>query len=195
MNEPSDALNARHHSLGEHGSRYPMPRPRQALTDEAGILTSSPDVGNARPRYDPFRIPRRDARRWCNYQGVTVLPIAIFTITAALIFYTIAVFWEKRTGILRGRHLLMFWLGLICDTTGTTLMGRIAGDVFKLSFHGITGGLAILLMLMHAIWAMVVHASKRPAPKAQFHKYSIFVWAIWLVPYVSGLAYGMFFRG
>ena len=120
---------------------------------------------------------------------------AIATISAALVFYTAAVFWEKRTGILRGRHLLLFWLGLICDTAGTTLMGRIAGEVFKLNFHGITGALAILLMLFHAGGATVVHGSKRPEPKAQFHKYSLLVWAVWLIPYVSGMVFGAGFSG
>jgi uncharacterized repeat protein (TIGR03987 family) len=116
---------------------------------------------------------------------------AIICITLALVFYTIAVWWEKATKALKGRHLLLFWLGLICDTTGTTLMGKLAGSVFQLNFHGITGALAILLMLIHALWATTVHASKRPEPKARFHKYSVLVWVVWLVPYISGLIFGM----
>jgi uncharacterized repeat protein (TIGR03987 family) len=122
-----------------------------------------------------------------------MLPYAIIFITAALAFYTTAVFWEKRTGSLKGRHLLLFWLGLVCDTTGTMLMGRIAGDIFQLSFHGITGAIAVVLMLIHAIWATVVHASKKSEPKLQFHKYSIFVWAVWLIPYLSGMIFGVGF--
>jgi len=120
-----------------------------------------------------------------------MLPIAVVVITLALVFYTAAVFWEKKTGILRGRHLLLFWLGLACDMTGTTLMGKIAGDSFSLGFHSITGALAILLMLGHALWATIVHAQKAEAPKLAFHKYSIIVWAIWLVPYLSGVVVGM----
>jgi len=124
-----------------------------------------------------------------------MLAVAIVTITAALVFYTAAVFWEKKTGYLRGIHLLLFTLGLICDITGTTLMGQLAGDQFKLNFHGITGALAILLMLIHTIWAIVVHASKHPEPKVNFHKYSLFVWVLWLVPYISGMVFGMAIRG
>ena len=119
-----------------------------------------------------------------------MLVAAIVFITLALVFYTTAVFWEKRTGLLRGRHLLLFWLGLICDTTGTSLMGRLAGQAFRLNFHGITGGLAILLMLGHAAWATVVHAGRDQGPKRAFHRYSVFVWALWLVPYVSGMVFG-----
>jgi uncharacterized repeat protein (TIGR03987 family) len=116
---------------------------------------------------------------------------AIIFITLALVFYTIAVWWEKITKALKGRHLLLFWLGLICDTTGTSLMGKLAGSIFQLNFHGITGALAVLLMLIHALWATIVHVSKRPEPKTQFHKYSVLVWAVWLVPYISGLIFGM----
>jgi uncharacterized repeat protein (TIGR03987 family) len=119
-----------------------------------------------------------------------VLVYAIVFITLALVFYTTAVFWEKAMGVLRGRHILFFWLGLVCDTTGTTLMAKIAGDMVLFSFHGFTGALAIVLMLIHALWATVVHAGRRPEPKIRFHKYSIFVWAVWLVPYVSGMVFG-----
>ena len=122
-----------------------------------------------------------------------MITLAIITISAALVFYTIAVFWERKTGYLRGIHLLFFVLGLICDTTGTTLMGQLANNQFTLNFHSITGALAILLMLLHTIWAIVVHASKRAEPKINFRKYSIFVWILWLLPYISGMVFGMAF--
>lgn len=120
---------------------------------------------------------------------------AIVFITLALVFYTTAVWRERRTGILRGRHVLLFWLGFACDTTGTTLMGKIAGGLFRIDLHGITGLLAILLMLLHALWGTKVHAGKRLEPKKNFHKFSVVVWAIWLIPYVSGLVIGMGSRG
>ena len=62
-----------------------------------------------------------------KYKGSDMLIPAIIFITSALGFYTIAVWWEKSTKALKGRHLLLFWLGLIYDTTGTTLMGKLAG--------------------------------------------------------------------
>lgn len=119
-----------------------------------------------------------------------MLIAAIVAISLALVFYTVTVFWERRTGMLRGRHLLLFWLGLICDTTGTTLMARIAGADFGLNFHAVTGALAIVLMLGHALWATIVHADRRVEPKRSFHRYSIAVWALWLVPYLSGMIFG-----
>lgn len=123
------------------------------------------------------------------------LILAIAFITLALILYSTAVWWERSMGILRGRHVLLFWLGLACDTVGTTLMGRITGGAFQFNFHGVTGLLAILLMLFHAVWGTVVHASRRPEPKKRFHKFSVVVWAIWLIPYISGMVVGMGARG
>lgn len=120
-----------------------------------------------------------------------MLVSAIIAITFALVFYSTAVWWERILGMLRGRHILFFWLGFVCDTAGTTLMARIAGESFRFDFHGITGLLAIVLMLAHALWGTLVHASKNESPKHTFHKFSIFVWAVWLVPYLSGMIFGM----
>jgi uncharacterized repeat protein (TIGR03987 family) len=116
---------------------------------------------------------------------------AIITITLALIFYTIGVWSEKTQGELKKWHLIVFYIGLVCDTIGTTIMSKIASGGFKLNFHGITGLLAILLMLFHAIWATIVLVKNHEKAKANFHKLSIIVWIIWLVPFISGAIFGM----
>jgi uncharacterized repeat protein (TIGR03987 family) len=116
---------------------------------------------------------------------------AIVTITLALVFYTIGVWGEKMQGKLKKWHLIMFYLGLVFDTTGTTIMSKIASGGFKLNFHGITGLLAIILMLFHALWATVVLVKNDEKAKANFHKLSIVVWIIWLIPFISGAIFGM----
>lgn len=120
-----------------------------------------------------------------------MLITAIIFITSALIFYTIGVWSEKIQKTLKPWHVVVFWLGLVCDTVGTTLMGRMASSGFIFSFHGITGSIAILLMLFHAIWATIVLVKKNEEMMAKFHKFSIVVWIIWLIPYISGMIYGM----
>lgn len=85
-----------------------------------------------------------------------MLIYAIVTIYLALIFYTIGVWSEKLQGKLKKWHLAVFYLGLMFDTTGTTLMSKIAKEGFQLNFHGLTGLLAIILMLLHDVWATVV---------------------------------------
>lgn len=119
------------------------------------------------------------------------LIMAIITITLALVFYTIGVFSERKSGTLNKFHVIMFWIGLVFDTTGTTIMSSIANEGSLLSLHGITGALAIILMLFHAIWATVVFVKKNKEKLQSFHKFSIVVWLIWLVPYVIGMIIGM----
>lgn len=119
------------------------------------------------------------------------LIMAIITITLALVFYTVGVFSERKSGTLRKSHLILFWIGLVFDTTGTTFMSSIAKGGSLLSPHGLTGALAIGLMLFHAVWATVVYVKKDESKLHKFHKFSIIVWLIWLVPYVLGVFIGM----
>ncbi len=119
-----------------------------------------------------------------------MLAIAIVAITGALVLYTVGVWGEKLSGGLKPHWLAFFWLGLVLDTTGTAAMGRIAGGAFRLDLHGVTGLLAIVLMGAHALWATLVLARRDERAARGFHKLSIVVWAIWLVPYLSGVVLG-----
>lgn len=125
------------------------------------------------------------------------LIFAIITITLALIFYTIGVFSERRAKSLNKNHVIIFWIGLLCDTTGTLTMGQIAKSgsetmsVLSQTLHGVTGFLAIVLMLFHALWATWVLYKDDESKKIAFHKFSIVVWLIWLVPYIIGMFIGM----
>lgn len=85
------------------------------------------------------------------------LIVASVAITCALVLYTFGVFGERRSGTLSLRHVLLFWGGLVCDTTGTMIMSNIAQQSSAGGFgiHAVTGLLAIVLMLVHAVWATV----------------------------------------
>lgn len=120
-----------------------------------------------------------------------LLIIAIIFITLALVFYTIGVFGEKKKGELTLFHTVLFWLGFVCDTVGTNIMSNIAGSGFSFNIHSITGLLALLLMGLHAIWATIIIIKKDNKAKRIFHKFSIFVWIIWLLPYILGIFIGM----
>lgn len=126
-----------------------------------------------------------------------MLIFAIITITLALLFYTIGVFGERKSKTLNKKHVIIFWLGLLCDTTGTLTMSQIAksgiesiGNTSQM-IHGVTGFLAIVLMLFHAVWATWVLYKNNEEQKAKFHKFSIIVWIVWLVPYIVGMIIGM----
>jgi len=47
------------------------------------------------------------------------------------------------------------------------------------------------LMLGHAIWATIVIRKSMDSMLYKFHKISIFVWLIWLVPYFGGMFLAM----
>ena len=116
--------------------------------------------------------------------------IPFIVITLALVFYSIGVWSERFAGQLKPWHLAFFWLGLVFDTWGTGLMMDMAGGL-SFDIHGVTGVIAILLMLIHAVWATVVLARKDEKMIRNFHKFSVVVWFIWLIPYFSPMVIGM----
>jgi uncharacterized repeat protein (TIGR03987 family) len=110
---------------------------------------------------------------------------AAVLISLALVFYSIGVWSEKMSGRLKVWHVIFFWLGLVFDATGTLVMVRMAGGL-TFDMHGVSGVLAILLMLINAVWATAVLVIKDEKAIANFHRFSLVVWVIWLIPYLSG---------
>jgi uncharacterized repeat protein (TIGR03987 family) len=113
--------------------------------------------------------------------------IPMIVINLALVFYSIGVWSERIAGKLKWWHLAVFVLGLICDIWGTGLMFKIAGGM-TFDVHGLSGLLAIVLMLIHALWAFLVLRRKDQKAIQNFHKFSLLVWCIWLIPYFSPMA-------
>lgn len=119
-----------------------------------------------------------------------LLSVAIVTMVLALLCYSIGVWGEKITGKLKVWNLTFFWIGFIFDTTGTTAMSKIAGGM-SFNSHGVTGLIAIILMAVHAVWATIVLIKKDEKMINNFHKFSIVVWILWLIPFVSGMMMNM----
>ena len=117
-------------------------------------------------------------------------PTSTIIITLALVLYSIGVWGERISGSLKIWHLVFFWLGFICDTLGTGMMFDMAGGM-TFDVHGLTGLLAIVLMLIHAVWATIVLVRKDERWINNFHKFSVVVWLIWLVPYLSPMIIGL----
>jgi uncharacterized repeat protein (TIGR03987 family) len=115
---------------------------------------------------------------------------ASIIITLALVSYTIGVWSERIAGRLKPWHLAFFWLGLLCDTWGTGMMFEYAGGL-TFDVHGLTGLLAIVLMFIHAVWATIVLVRKDEHWIKNFHKFSVVVWLIWLIPYFSPMFFAM----
>lgn len=125
-----------------------------------------------------------------------VLVSAIVLITAALVLYSTGVFSERRAGRLRWGHVALFGAGLAFDSAGTALMsnmatstvvGRAGGatGVFNVVM-AFTGAAALTLMAIHVVWALVVLIRGREDELLTFHRFSLAVWGLWLIPYVTG---------
>jgi len=109
-------------------------------------------------------------------------PRASIIMAAALVF--------RIVGRLKWWHLLFFIFGLICDIWGTGMMIDMVGGL-TFDIHGVTGVLAIALMVIHAAWALIVLIKKDEKSIVGFHKFSIVVWVIWLIPYFSPVFFAM----
>ncbi len=119
-----------------------------------------------------------------------ILPAVVMSL--AFVSYTTGVWSERVQRDLRGWHVALFWLGLACDGYATSLMGRLAavGETAGAA-HTITGVAAFGLMAVHAVWATSVFALGSREARRDFHRYSIIIWLVWLVPYLGGMAAGI----
>jgi uncharacterized repeat protein (TIGR03987 family) len=118
-----------------------------------------------------------------------VVRAAVLLMVTAFTLYTLGVWAVSLTKHLRPWHACLFWLGFLSDAAGTELMRRLAGG-FHWSLHTATGAAALVLMLVHALWATTVLIKGAEPRLRTFHRISITVWAIWLIPFVTGLILG-----
>ncbi len=124
-----------------------------------------------------------------------MLIVAIVLITAALLFYSVGVWAERIRRTLKWWHAGFFALGFACDLSGTILMTRLAATTPRAAeglgsvlvvIMAVTGTIALILMALHLVWAVIVLIRNRVAELNGFHRFSVIVWSIWLVPFVAG---------
>jgi uncharacterized repeat protein (TIGR03987 family) len=114
--------------------------------------------------------------------------ISSIFITLALVFYSLGIWSERIARYLKPWHVGMFWTGFGFDLLGTLHMHFISTKPFNIiDLHTLTGQIAIWLMLAHAIWATYVIRKGSEELHIHFHRYSLIVWVIWLVPYFGGM--------
>jgi uncharacterized repeat protein (TIGR03987 family) len=121
-----------------------------------------------------------------------LLVLSTILITLALIFYSTGIWSERFARYLKVWHVAAFWTGFMFDVSGTWAMSRLSDDPFNLlHLHTLTGQIALWLMLIHAIWATYVVRKGSENSRKRFHRYSLIVWLIWLIPYFGGMIMGM----
>jgi uncharacterized repeat protein (TIGR03987 family) len=120
------------------------------------------------------------------------LILSTVLISLALVFYSLGVWSERIVRYLKPWHIATFWIGFAFDVTGTWMMHGLTKSPFDLTQpHTLTGQIALWLMLTHAIWATVVVRKGSKELRTSFHRYSVIVWLIWLIPYFGGMYIGM----
>jgi uncharacterized repeat protein (TIGR03987 family) len=118
--------------------------------------------------------------------------ISVVLITTALLFYSIGVWAERLAKYLKLWHTIFFWMGFAFDVSGTWAMHLLATGPFDITEpHTLTGQIALWLMFFHAAWATRAVVKKKESLLKTFHRFSIFVWMIWLIPYFGGMFLGM----
>ncbi len=121
-----------------------------------------------------------------------ILIFSTVTITLALMFYSVGVWAERISKYLKAWHVVTFWTGFLFDVCGTAAMHFISDNPFDLTdIHTLTGQIALWLMLAHASWATSVVRKNKTGLRKNFHRYSLIVWLIWLIPYIGGMILGM----
>ena len=121
-----------------------------------------------------------------------IVVISASLISLALIFYSLGVWSERISKYLKPWHVVSFWIGFAFDVSGTLAMHKIAEGPFNIfDTHTLTGQIALWLMFAHAIWATWVIKKGSEDLRIGFHKFSLFVWLIWLIPYIGGMYIGM----
>jgi uncharacterized repeat protein (TIGR03987 family) len=121
-----------------------------------------------------------------------ILILSIILINLALMFYSLGVWAERIAKYLKIWHVAAFWIGFTFDVSATYAMSTIAAGPFHLfAPHTLTGQIALWLMLAHAIWATYVVRKGDEKTRTGFHRYSLIVWLIWLIPYFGGMFMGM----
>lgn len=119
-----------------------------------------------------------------------LLLYAVIFFTVALVFYTTSVWSERIQRQLKTWHLVMFGFGVITDLLATWLTIKFVGAIV-FTPHAIFGFTSLALMMLHFIWATIVMTQHNKTGLARFHRFSLFVWSIWIISYLTGFILGM----
>lgn len=119
-----------------------------------------------------------------------LLLYAVILFTFALVLYSISVWSERLQGHLKIWHLIVFGAGVFTDALATLLTIKAVGTIV-FTLHAVFGFVSLFLMALHFGWAVIAFARNRKAGMQQFHRFSLFVWSIWLLSYITGFVSGL----
>jgi len=120
----------------------------------------------------------------------TIIIIAVISITAALLFYTAAVWWNWASKRLRLSHLILFWLGLAGDILGTAMM-KSSVETVTYDLHTISGYTALALMLTVTLIGTYALLQNKEGVLNNFHKLGLPIWFVWVISWITGVVLGI----
>ena len=103
-----------------------------------------------------------------------------FIVLAGLL-YSLSIWSEHFTGRLKKWMLIAFTAALLCDFSGTSIMGWQHRGVV-ISFHSIAGFSALIIMAIH-FW-LAINAFRQQ--NSNFHRWSPKAWLLWMIAFISG---------
>lgn len=118
------------------------------------------------------------------------MPYAVKIIILAAILYTVVIGIEQIKRKLKKWMVIIFTIALSSDLIGTSIMTwqantHIYPTVPSLSTHAISGFSALIIMLIHFIFALKALGNKKY--EILFTRFSWFAWLIWMFAFSSGL--------
>jgi uncharacterized repeat protein (TIGR03987 family) len=120
----------------------------------------------------------------------TIIIIAVISITAALLFYSIAVWWNWLSKRLEIKHLILFWMGLAGDFLGTAMM-KSSVETVTYDLHTISGYTALALMLTITLAGTYAIFQQNERVLTNFHRFGMPIWCLWTISWITGVVLGI----
>lgn len=112
--------------------------------------------------------------------------LAAIPVTTAVVLYSIAVWAERITGTVKRWHFALLVAAAFFQTVATGVLYKsVAG--FSIGLGGVAMMAALIMVIMHARWALVTMLRKDAKTSTQFNRFSVLVWAAWLVLFAGPL--------
>lgn len=119
-----------------------------------------------------------------------IILVSVISITAALIFYTVAVWRNWRSQLLTVGTIVLFWCGLATDVLATTMM-RMSVEKTTYDLHTISGYSALALMLALTLVGTGALVIRKDDLLKSFHRIAMPVWVLWALSYATGVIVGV----
>ncbi len=108
----------------------------------------------------------------------------------ACLSYSTAVWTERAIKQLKIWMIVLFALGFLCDTIGTSMMFMVSTTKFHLTIHSGIGYAALAIMALHLTWA-ILSIRKIGRYEEYFTRFSIVAWILWMAAFISGIIINM----